>query len=193
MMSAATGISIPEYAALFDSVYISMYKYFGAPFGAILAGPQEFIEGMYHDRRMFGSGLSSAYLPAALALRGMDGFEQRFGEAMSKAGELFDTLNHQTGIAIRRFEHGSNIVELDLADGLDAVRFFASLLKAGIVVAPPSADWSVALLHVNTTILRKPNQEIAEAFASAAAAAKTLVKARHGQSWGRASRIRGSQ
>ena len=38
MMSAATGISPREYASLYDTVYVSLYKYFGAPYGAVLAG-----------------------------------------------------------------------------------------------------------------------------------------------------------
>ena len=57
MMSAATGISPHKYADLFDTVYVSLYKYFVAPFGAILAGPDAFINDLYHDRRMFGGGL----------------------------------------------------------------------------------------------------------------------------------------
>ena len=32
MMSAASGIGPREYSKLFDTVYISLYKYFGAPF-----------------------------------------------------------------------------------------------------------------------------------------------------------------
>src|SRR5262249_51069047 len=34
LASAYTGISPAQYAALFDTVYVSMYKYFNAPFGA---------------------------------------------------------------------------------------------------------------------------------------------------------------
>ena len=54
MMSAATGVSPSEYAALFDTAYVSLYKYFGAPFGAVLAGTEDFCRELYHDRRMFG-------------------------------------------------------------------------------------------------------------------------------------------
>ena len=60
MMSGATGISVKTYASLFDTVYVSLYKYFGAPFGSVLAGTAEFCDGLYHDRRMFGGGLASA-------------------------------------------------------------------------------------------------------------------------------------
>ena len=46
MMSGATNIPPADYAALFDTVYVSLYKYFGAPFGAILAGTAEFTDGI---------------------------------------------------------------------------------------------------------------------------------------------------
>ena len=85
MMSAATGIKPQRYTSIFDTVYVSQYKYFGAPFGAILAGSSDFIDGLYHTRRMFGGCLYSSFMAAALALRGSEGFEERFSAAMSKA------------------------------------------------------------------------------------------------------------
>ena len=106
MMSGATGISPADYAALFDTVYVSLYKYFGAPFGAILAGTAEFADGLYHDRRMFGGGLASANFAAALALQGIDGFEARFNRAMTRASALFDKINALESITVERFEHG---------------------------------------------------------------------------------------
>ena len=38
--AAYSGASVQEYSALFDTVYVSMYKYFNAASGAILAGPK---------------------------------------------------------------------------------------------------------------------------------------------------------
>src|SRR5262245_40068624 len=40
LASAYTGISPATYAALFDTVYVSLYKYFNSASGAILAGPR---------------------------------------------------------------------------------------------------------------------------------------------------------
>ena len=85
MMSAASGTNPREYSALFDTVYVSLYKYFGAPYGAILAGDPQLIEGMFHTRRMFGGGLASSYFAAGLALKGTEGFEERLGAAMAIA------------------------------------------------------------------------------------------------------------
>src|SRR5207342_3190460 len=38
MASAWTGTPVKEYASYFDTVYISLYKYFGAGGGAVLSG-----------------------------------------------------------------------------------------------------------------------------------------------------------
>lgn len=164
MMSAATGISPAEYAALFDTVYVSLYKYLGAPFGAVLAGTAQFTDGLYHDRRMFGGGLASANFAAALALKGMDGFEQRLARAMAMAEALFARINALSGIHIRHFEHGSNIFPLELAADVDCDRFLKTLRDHSISVSPGEADPSCLTLTVNTTILRQETEELLRAF-----------------------------
>src|SRR5450432_2988038 len=65
LASAYTGVSPTQYAALFDTVYVSLYKYFNAPFGAVLAGPKELIAKIPLLRRQFGGGLLHAWEPAA--------------------------------------------------------------------------------------------------------------------------------
>jgi threonine aldolase len=165
MMSAATGISPANYAALFDTVYLSLYKYFGASFGAVLAGTSEFTDGLYHDRRMFGGGLASANFAAALALHGIDGFEQRFASAMSKAKTLFAKINTLEGIHIGCFEHGSNIFPLELATDVDCDRFIKALRDHSVFLAPPSSyDSRRIMLTVNTTILRQDVSVLLKAF-----------------------------
>ena len=171
MMSAATGISPREYAALYDTVYVSLYKYFGAPFGAVLAGPAGLIDGLYHDRRMFGGGLSSAYLAAELAMRGAEGFEERFGAAMRQADDLFDALDEVPGLKVRRFEHGSNIVLLHLHKEVRMEPFVDSLRDASVLVYPDDDDASAIRLTVNATILRRSNADLLDAFLMAAVAA----------------------
>jgi threonine aldolase len=166
MMSASTGVGVKEYSELFDSVYISTWKYFGSPFGAILAGTSEFIDGMFHDRRMFGGGLPSGYLATALSMNGIDGFVDRFSESLTKAKALFANLNKLPGIEIHQFEHGSNVFELRLGDDINTDQFVESLLDFKIVIPWLKSEWPLPLLHVNSSILRRSNDEIVEAFTS---------------------------
>src|SRR5436190_13616160 len=79
LRAAYTGENVVEYVRPFDTVYVSLYKYFNAASGAILAGPREVIEGMYHGRRMFGGGLNTVWPFAVVALHYLDGFSQRYG------------------------------------------------------------------------------------------------------------------
>ena len=165
MMSGATGIPPADYAALFDTVYVSLYKYFGAPFGAILAGTAEFTGGLYHDRRMFGGGLASANFAAALALQGIAGFEERFNRAMAHATALFNKINALEGINIEPFEHGSNIFPLQLESDVDCKRFVKTLEAHSISVSPPDGDHSQRImLTVNPTILRQDIPDLRCAF-----------------------------
>ena len=146
MMSAASGIAPREYAALFDTVYVSLYKYFGAPFGAVLAGDSHWIDGMYHTRRMFGGSLSSAYLAATLALQGAQGFEERFEKAMRKGRDLFKLLNSLDGIQVNEFEHGSNIFPVSLDDGVNPEAMTNALRRNDVHVYPPE-DPEAGLTH----------------------------------------------
>jgi threonine aldolase len=163
MMAAATGIGVRTYAALFDSVYVSLWKYFGAPFGAILAGDRALIDGLYHQRRLFGGGVPSSALPAALVLDGLPGFAARFSAAIARARDLFAALGAPP------FPDGSNIFPLPLPAGLDRARFVAALAADDISIAAPDPAADRALLTVNTTILRRPTAELLGAFERALA------------------------
>ena len=56
-----TGIAPQTYAALFDTVYVSLYKYFNAAGGAVLAGSRHLLDNLHHQRRMFGGALRQAW------------------------------------------------------------------------------------------------------------------------------------
>ena len=167
MMSGATGIPVKTYASLFDTVYVSLYKYFGAPFGSVLVGTAEFCDGLYHDRRMFGGGLASANFSAALALKGAEGFEERFNDAIKRATTLFDKLNTLAGIHIGRIENGSNIFPMDLSRDLDLDRFVKILQEQSVSVSLGDPDTRRSTLRVNTTILRQDVETLFVAFRSA--------------------------
>ncbi len=76
LQAAYTGENVVDYAKPFDTVYVSLYKYFNAASGAILAGPRSVIDGMYHTRRMFGGGLNTVWPFALVALHYLDGFSR---------------------------------------------------------------------------------------------------------------------
>src|SRR5712691_12036776 len=82
LQAAYTGENVADSARPFDTVYVSLYKYFNAASGAILAGPRALLDGMYHGRRMFGGGLNQVWPFALVARHYLPGFGDRFGQAV---------------------------------------------------------------------------------------------------------------
>jgi threonine aldolase len=156
-------------AALFDTVYMSLWKYLNAANGAILAGPRDLLDGLYHQRRMFGGSLPHAWPCAAVALHFLDGFAERFAAAVAAAEEVFAGLRGHELATIERSPAATNVAILRVK-GVKAASLPQRLAARGIGIPPPfrvsatSADFT---LHTNETILRHPVAEIVGGFAAA--------------------------
>ena len=169
LASAYTGITPASYAALFDTVYVSLYKYFNAAAGAVLAGPRELIEDLYHQRRMFGGSLRQAWPYAAVALHYLDGFGERFERAAAAAETLFQALHRHPGCKVRRPAAATNVTRLRVF-GAGAESVPERLLMRGIAIRPAlhaSPEAAEFELFTNETILRRPVDEIVEMFIEA--------------------------
>ena len=167
--AAYTGVAPAETAALFDTVYVSLWKYLNAASGAILAGPRDLLDGLYHQRRMFGGSLPHAWPYAAVALHFLDGFAERFAQAVGAADALFAALALHPRVAIERPPHATNVAILRLNGG-SAGGLPEFLLTDGIAIRPPrragpeSAEFA---LHTNETILSRPLADIVDGFTAA--------------------------
>ena len=168
--SAYTGIPVADYAAAFDTVYVSLYKYFGSPCGAVLAGPAALLEGIHHERRMFGGALNQAWMFAAAALANLDGFAERFGRAVAVSEDLKGRLRRLPGCSVSDIPQGTNVFRLHLAAGLDPAAFQARLAAAGILLPQPEAD--AFYLKVNESLLAMPAEALAGHFGVALDAAR---------------------
>ena len=173
LASAYTGIAPQTYAALFDTVYVSLYKYFNAASGAVLAGPRHLLENLYHQRRMFGGGLRQAWPYAAVALHYLDGFGERFRRAVGAADNLFGALREHGRCEIVRSAVATNVTRLRIR-GRDAAGLPERLLQHGVAIRPAlhaSAEGAEFELFTNETILRRPAAETIEIFVEALEAA----------------------
>jgi threonine aldolase len=151
-----------QYTALFDTVYVSLYKYFNAAGGAVLAGPKDLLAGMYHTRRMFGGGIPHVWPYVAVALHYLDGFEQRFRKAVDTSEAVLSTLATDANFEVRRVPNGTNIFQMRLT-GVNAPVYQGRLESQGIIAkAPESGEWYT--LQVNETWMRAPAEEIAGRF-----------------------------
>lgn len=110
--SSYTGIPVRSYAACFDTVYVCLYKCFGAGSGAILCGSKEAIERASELRNLFGARLFKTWPYAAVALHLARGFEERFDRARMKAERLFKRMNASGLFRVEPIPNGTNVFRL---------------------------------------------------------------------------------
>jgi threonine aldolase len=169
LASPYTGIAPQTYAALFDTVYVSLYKYFNAAGGAVLAGPRDLLADLYHQRRMFGGSLRQAWPCAAVALHYLDGFGERFGQAVDAAETLFRAIGEHERCQLLRSSAATNVAQLRV-HGSDAAGLPERLLASGVSIRTAlqsAADGALFELITNETILRRPVTETIEIFLQA--------------------------
>ena len=164
--SAYTGIAPREYAAPFDTVYVSLWKYFNAGQGAILAGPKKTLEGMFHARRMFGGNLAIGWPAAVVARHYMPGFVERLKAAVQVSEALYTGLAQHSKVTVERIPSGTNLTRLTLrADSAVVTR---RLADDGIRIPAPSATGAVTL-GVNETWTRRSAPDLLRSFERALA------------------------
>jgi threonine aldolase len=163
--SAYTGISPAEYAAPFDTVYISLWKYFNSGIGAILAGPKRVLDGMFHVRRMFGGNLAAGWPAALVAGHYMDGFVDRLKTAVRLSEDFYRTIARHPKVAIERIPNGTNLTRLTLKTA-DVKQVVARLADRGVRMPTPAANGAVTL-GVNESWNRTTAADLARAFEQA--------------------------
>lgn len=163
-----TGRSVEIHAALFDTVYVSLWKHFNAATGAILAGSREHLDGLFHERRRFGGALPAAWPSLVPVPRYLASYEADYGHAWATAESLFDRLQTRGRFRITRPPRGTSRVLMDVKV-IDPSRFIERLAAADIHLAAASEDSTTFALQINTTLLRRSPEALAEAFLRAAA------------------------
>jgi threonine aldolase len=166
LASAYSGVSVRDYAALFDTVYISLYKYFGAGAGAVLCGSAELMATIPHLIKVHGGTMLWNWHNAAVALHNLDGFVERYQRAKVRADELFAALNQIDGIHIEPLPHGSNIFQLKLT-GIDGKKFAGKLREQHIRMRPPANGADTVPIMVNESVLATSNDRLVAAFKQA--------------------------
>ena len=156
------GYDIAGTAALFDTVYVSLYKYLDAPFGAVLAGSKADVAKIRDLRHRFGGTIYQAWPCAVLALAALDDFDARHRAAFAAADQLFAALKAQGLATVKPAPNASNIRELVLrpkvAEGL-----FDRMRVAGVRMVKP--EGGVVPIYINDTITRRPVEAYLKLFA----------------------------
>jgi len=169
MASAFSGITPADYASLFDTVYVSLWKCFNAMNGAVLAGPATVIDGLFHVRRMFGGALWNAWPFAAVARHYAEGFLERYGRAVRVSEDFARAL--PAPFRVERIPGGSHLFYVRAA-GVDLARL-RERLAADLIHAPEPVTQEAEpalLLGVNESWTRTTGTALAEAFGRAGGA-----------------------
>ena len=158
--------SVAEYAEPFDTVYVSLYKYFNAASGAILAGSRALLDDMYHPRRMFGAGLPGAWPFASIAAHYLPGFVDRFRRAVATSEQVIERVAAEGDLTVERIPDGTNLFQLGVSHG-DTAAFRNHLRERGVDIGAPRADGRTFLVGVNETWNRKTAEELTDILISA--------------------------
>ena len=161
-----TGIAPAEYAALFDTVYVSLYKYLGAGSGAILAGPRDLLAGIAPIRHQMGGLVFGAWMSAAIALHSLEGFGDRFRQVAALSGQFLELIANDERVRVERIPAGTNITKVHLA-----VKDMAAVQKrwqaTQMEVRKPEKDSRTILLQFNESFLNRPAEQLARDFVQA--------------------------
>ena len=160
--SAYTGIAPAEYAAPFDTVYVSLWKYFNSLNGAILAGPSALLDGMFNVRRMFGGALWNAWPFALLARHYAEGFVDRLKAAITVSEDFIRAVG-SSNAQIERVPNGTNIFRLIVAEARSEPA--RERLRAQGVLLPNAgkrAEKAAFTLQVNETWNRTTGARLAD-------------------------------
>ena len=134
-----------------------MYKYFNSGSGAVLAGPKSLLANLYDTRRMFGGGLAHVWPFAAVALKNIDGFMDRFRKAVQTSEQVVAMLANDGNFAFERIPNGTNVFRMRVFN-VNAPVYGMRLDLAYIHAPQPVGDWFT--MQVNETWGRVSANEI---------------------------------
>jgi threonine aldolase len=161
LMSGLEGFEVKAYCEPFDTVYVSLYKYLGAPFGGVLSGPRALMAKARDLRHIFGGTILHGWQPALLAANTLEGFEARFALARKAGEQLLERLGKTSGFKVHRVEQGSNIAFLEVSakrqEGLGE-----RMKKANVMIA--GFHEGKLQIAFNETLLRRTTDDLMAAF-----------------------------
>jgi threonine aldolase len=162
LMSGMEGFRVKDYCAHFDTVYVSLYKYLGAPFGGVLSGPKPLMAKARELRHLFGGTIYHGWQAALPALDALDGAEERYARVRAAGERLMAALDRTPGFKVKRIENGSNLAMLEIAPerqkGLEE-----RLQKANVRLG--KLNEGKAQLGFNESILRRDTDYLVKALA----------------------------
>ncbi len=137
LFNAVVALGVPATAltAPMDTVQFCLSKGLSAPVGSILAGPSDFIREARRTRKILGGGARQAGVIAAAGIVALNEMVDRLAEDHANARRLAEGLAELPAVVLDPSTVETNIVILQLADGLDVYKTADRLREGGVLVS----------------------------------------------------------
>lgn len=160
-----------EIASLFDSVYVSLYKDVGAPFGAVLAGSEAFIDKARTWRTRAGGTLYAAGGAVEASVTGLEELLPRIDRRVEVARAVAEDLKTEHGLSILPSPPHTNMFHIQFDQGREQVLAALQTVadETGVRLAkgvwPDPDDRGCALeITINDRFEVVPAQQLKRAF-----------------------------
>jgi threonine aldolase len=147
--SVATGASVKDLAAPFDTASVCFSKGLGAPVGSAFCAPRALVEEARRIRKMWGGAMRQSGVLAAAALFALAHNRARLADDHANARALASALAGAKGITVDAKSIETNIVNIDLDASADGV--VARAKTAGLLINATSAKRLRAVTHLDVS------------------------------------------
>ncbi|MCI0437285.1 MAG: aminotransferase class I/II-fold pyridoxal phosphate-dependent enzyme [Gemmatimonadetes bacterium] len=146
--SAATRTPEAEFAALAETVMVTLSKGLGCPIGSLLAADRDLIRAARGVRRRLGGSMRQVGILAAAGLYALEHHRDRLVEDHARARRLAELAHGLPGVSVIPPE--TNIVMMDLRrPGLDAEHALAQLARHGLLMSGFTRTRIRAVTHLD--------------------------------------------
>lgn len=148
-----SGNSAKTFGSYVDTIWIDLSKGLGAPVGAVLAGPAEFIERARLLKHRFGGAMRQAGVIAAAGLYAFEHNVERLAEDHANARLIEEGLKTIPGVKQMQGPVETNIVLFDVSEtGKNSKEVEAKLEEQGVRMAPyVLPTWIRAVTHLDVS------------------------------------------
>ena len=163
----ASGLSLAELAAPFDSLSVCLSKGLGAPVGSLAIGTSEFIEKCRRERKLFGGGMRQSGMLAAAGIYAIEHNLKTLQDDHDNAYYLADKLNQLDVFEIDLKWVHTNIVIVNIVGQETSQTVFEKLseLQIGAIPISPTKIRFVTHLDVSKNDIDEAVKRIYSVYA----------------------------
>jgi threonine aldolase len=149
--AVATGTSAATFGRCFDSIWLDLSKGLGAPVGAVLAGPADFIEQSWKWKQRLGGAMRQSGIIAAAGIYALENNVERLVDDHANARALAEGVAGLPGVGLDPASVETNIVIFDVAAAGQSATAIAdrTLAEHGVRLCPLSPTVIRAVTHLD--------------------------------------------